>query len=170
MTANLIEMKAWYQRQFRARAYPTRAATVLLVAVALLAGSATSATLLCGSRNQPSLAITQTQTTDDTGAPAGPANHDRITLNVEVTFRGMTATDTATLTVTGSPPVSSAVLARAAMTPSIDGTATRTITIANISPQTTINITAKSNHQHCHTRLDLTASSPPRVACNITDR
>jgi lysylphosphatidylglycerol synthetase-like protein (DUF2156 family) len=44
--ANLIEVQAWYQRQFRARARATQAATVLLILAALLAGATAATTVL----------------------------------------------------------------------------------------------------------------------------
>ncbi len=43
--ADLEQVKAWYHRQFTVRAYATRAATILLIIAALLAG-ATAATAL----------------------------------------------------------------------------------------------------------------------------
>jgi hypothetical protein len=43
--ADLEQVKAWYHRQFTIRAYATRAATILLIIAALLAG-ATAATAL----------------------------------------------------------------------------------------------------------------------------
>lgn len=43
--ADLEQVKAWYHRQFTIRAYATRAATILLILAALLAG-ATAATAL----------------------------------------------------------------------------------------------------------------------------
>jgi hypothetical protein len=44
--ANLIEVQAWYHRQFGTRAYTTQAATILLTAAALLAGATAAATIL----------------------------------------------------------------------------------------------------------------------------
>ena len=44
--ANLAEVQAWYRRQFTLRAYTTQAATVLLIAAALLAGATAAATIL----------------------------------------------------------------------------------------------------------------------------
>ena len=43
--ADLTQVQAWYRRQFRTRAYPTQAATMLLLAAAVLAG-ATAVTAL----------------------------------------------------------------------------------------------------------------------------
>jgi hypothetical protein len=45
-TDDLLEVKAWYQRQFNIRARTTQAATILLILAALLAGATSTATLL----------------------------------------------------------------------------------------------------------------------------
>jgi hypothetical protein len=44
--ANLADVQAWYRRQFTTRAYATQAATVLLIAAALLAGATATTTIL----------------------------------------------------------------------------------------------------------------------------
>ena len=44
--ANLIEVQAWYQRQFSTRARATQAATILLILSALLAGATAATTVL----------------------------------------------------------------------------------------------------------------------------
>lgn len=44
--ANLLEVQAWYRRQFTLRAYTTQAATLLLIAAALLAGATAATTIL----------------------------------------------------------------------------------------------------------------------------
>jgi hypothetical protein len=44
--ANLEQVKAWYHRQFTVRAYATRAATILLILAALLAGATATTALL----------------------------------------------------------------------------------------------------------------------------
>jgi len=44
--ANLAEVQAWYRRQFTTRAYATQAATMLLIAAALLAGATAATTIL----------------------------------------------------------------------------------------------------------------------------
>ena len=43
---NLIEVRAWYHRQFNIRARATQAATLLLILAALLAGATAATTLL----------------------------------------------------------------------------------------------------------------------------
>lgn len=45
-TADLIQVKAWYHRQFTLRARATQAATILLIIAALLAGATAATTLL----------------------------------------------------------------------------------------------------------------------------
>jgi|HubBroStandDraft_5_1064220.scaffolds.fasta_scaffold60189_2 hypothetical protein len=44
--ANLLEVQAWYHRQFTTRARTTQAATILLILAALLAGAAAATTIL----------------------------------------------------------------------------------------------------------------------------
>jgi hypothetical protein len=44
--ANLLDVQAWYHRQFTVRAHATRAATILLILAALLSGATAAATLL----------------------------------------------------------------------------------------------------------------------------
>jgi len=44
--ADLAAVQAWYRRQFATRAYATQAATILLIAAALLAGATASTTIL----------------------------------------------------------------------------------------------------------------------------
>jgi hypothetical protein len=44
--ANLLEVQAWYRRQFTLRAYTTQTATILLIAAALLAGATAATTIL----------------------------------------------------------------------------------------------------------------------------
>lgn len=168
--ANLVEVKAWYRQQLRARAYPTRAATLLLLTAVVFAGAATSTILLENLSYQPTVAVSQTQTTsgnDGEGNTAGSSDlhATSITLSVEVIFPGVAATDTVTLTVTASPPIPATTLARAVFTPNIDGTATRTITISNIPRQSTINITANSRRHQCDVRLDLSTNDAPSLSC-----
>lgn len=66
--ANLIEVQAWYQRQFTARARATQAATILLILAALLAGAAAATTVLTTPASK-STAATRTPT----AAPGTPA-------------------------------------------------------------------------------------------------
>jgi hypothetical protein len=44
--ADLAAVQAWYRRQFATRAYATQAATILLIAAALLAGATAATTIL----------------------------------------------------------------------------------------------------------------------------
>jgi hypothetical protein len=53
--ANLAEVRAWSTRQFDIRAYPTQAATVLL----LLAGATVAAALLASPTSAPRITVTQ---------------------------------------------------------------------------------------------------------------
>ena len=51
--ANLIEVEAWYHRQFTVRASATGAATILLILAAILADATAAATLLTAPRSVP---------------------------------------------------------------------------------------------------------------------
>ena len=66
--ANLIEVQAWYRRQFTVRAHATQAATILLILAALLAGAAAATTVLTTPASK-STAATRTPT----AAPGTPA-------------------------------------------------------------------------------------------------
>jgi hypothetical protein len=46
--ASLAAVQAWYRHQFTTRAYATQAATVLLIAAALLAGGTATTAILTG--------------------------------------------------------------------------------------------------------------------------
>lgn len=54
--ANLIQVKAWYHRQFTLRARATQAATILLIIASLLAGATAATTLLTAPTPTPMLA------------------------------------------------------------------------------------------------------------------
>jgi hypothetical protein len=56
--ADLLAVKAWYRRQFSVRAYATQAATVLLIAAALLAGATAATALLTATASSPGPAAT----------------------------------------------------------------------------------------------------------------
>jgi len=50
--ANLVEVQAWYRRQFGTRARATQAATILLIVAALLAGATAATGLLTSTGKQ----------------------------------------------------------------------------------------------------------------------
>ncbi len=150
--ANLVEVKAWYRRQFELRAYPAQAATVLLLASVLLAGAATAAILLASPASSPALTITQTAGLDSS-APA--------TDTVAVTFSGLPPGQAATLLLTT--PGTAGPLARAAATAGSDGTAALTLTARLPAAQTLI-VTVTAPGQTCQATLTHDQAQPA-LAC-----
>ena len=88
--ANLADVRAWYRRQFTIRAYPARAATILLLAAALLAGAAATAAITATHAAAPTIQVTQT-------TPTGTAT---TTITVQATFRGLAPGQVTTVTIT----------------------------------------------------------------------
>lgn len=157
--ANLIEVKAWYRRQFNSRAYPTQAATVLLLLAALLAGAAATARLLTHPAAPPAIDITQDLAPASTVTPASV----HATVTVRVTFPGLAPSQLASVTVTTSG--TNRLLGSAAATPGPDGTAVTTLTVSNLTPSQTLFITAAAGDQRCQTELNA-STSPPALACH----
>jgi hypothetical protein len=102
--ANLADVRAWYHRQFELRAYPTQAATALLLAAALLAGATAAAALLKSPAAAPTLTVAQT-------LQSGGTSTAQASVTTSVTFHGLAAGQPATLTLTTP---AAGVLARAA--------------------------------------------------------
>jgi hypothetical protein len=146
--SNRIEVKAWYRRQFRTRAYPTQAATVLLLAAALLAGATATAALTTSQPATPTIAVTQAF---PPGSPAASAGARQVTITA--TFRGLAPGQAATVTLT----TAGRVLARAVATPAPDGTAAITLTAGDLTAGQPVSITARAPGQACQATL------PPRL-------
>jgi len=151
--ANLVEVRAWYRRQFELRAYPAQAATILLLVSVLLAAAAAATTLLTGPPGAPALTITQTP---------GPGGAARATVTVTVTFPGMPPGQAATLLLTT--PGTAGALARAAATADPDGTATIALT-ALLPAARTLIVTATSPGQTCRATL-----APAQAQATLTCR
>jgi len=158
--ANLIEVKAWYRRQFSIRAYPTQAATVLLLLAAMLAGAAATAGLIARPpAAAPVIDVTQSLGPASTAAPASA----HATVTVRVMFPGLVPSQVATVTVTTSE--TSRLLGSAAATAGPDGTAVTTLTVSNLAPSQVLIITATAGHQRCRVELG-TSTSQPALACH----
>jgi hypothetical protein len=123
-TRNIPILKSWYRQQFRRRAYPTRAATILLICSLLLAGAAAITALAQPPQNRPVIAITQTQTAVGKTATEPP----KTAVAVEVTFRALAPSETLTVTVSAG----STTVAKAVISPQSDGSASHTMTILDI--------------------------------------
>ena len=155
---NLAAVRAWYKRRIDTRGYPTRAATFLLLAGAVLAGAAAIVALATATSDQATIAVTRaldnaTATTPGTGTT---------TITAEVTFRGLTSGQSATVMVSAAG--SGQVLASAAITPATDGTATRTLTVSGLPPAEPVTVVARGASQQCRATLG-PGSARPVVSC-----
>jgi hypothetical protein len=157
--ANLADVRAWYQRQFELRAYPTQAATALLLAAALLAGATATSALLATPATAPTLTVTQTLQP----GPSGGTSTAQAPVTMSVTFRGLAPGQPATLTLTT--PGAAGALARAAATAAPDGTATLTLTAGALTTAESVIVTAVAPGQIC--RAVLTPSrAQPALTCS----
>ena len=155
---NLAAVRAWYKRRIDTRGYPTRAATFLLLTGAVLAGAAAIVALATATSDQATIAVTRaldnaTATTPGTGTG---------TITAEVTFRGLTSGQSATVMVSAAG--SGQVLASAAITPATDGTATRTLTVSGLPPAEPVTVVARAASQQCRATLG-PGSARPVVSC-----
>jgi hypothetical protein len=163
---NLAAVRAWYKRRIDTRGYPTRAATVLLLMGAVLAGAAAIVALATATPSQPTIAVTRALghapvTTAGTSSPSAGAP-PAITITAEVTFRGLTSGQSATVVVSAAP--TGQVLASAAFTPATDGTATRTLTVSGLPPAEPVIVVARGGSQQCRATLGA-GSARPAVSC-----
>ena len=153
--ANLTDVKAWYRRQFQLRAYPTQAATILLLA------RRPARRRHRGHRPAHQPASTPTLTVTQTLRPAYPAAAQQATVTVSVTFRDLAPGQVATVILTTPGPP---VLARAVATAAADGTATITLTAGHLTAGQPVTITARSPRQACQATLPRRPASPPSPA------
>jgi hypothetical protein len=159
---NLAAVRAWYKRRIDTRGYPTRAATFLLLTGGVLAGAAAIVALATATPDQATIAVTRaldnaTVTTPGTGTGTGTT-----TITAEVTFRGLTSGQSATVMVSAAG--SGQVLASAAITPATDGTATRTLTVSGLPPAEPVTVVARGASQQCRATLG-PGSARPVVTC-----
>ena len=160
---NLAAVQAWYMRRIDTRGYATRAATVLLLVSAVLAGAAAIAALVTTEPSQPTVAVTRTLDYPASGAASpGTAAAPTATVTAEVTFRGLSGGQIATVVISAA--ASGQVLASAAITPVTDGTASRTLTVSGLPPTEPVIVAARGGSQHCRASLGA-GSVPPVVAC-----
>ena len=154
--ADLNQVQAWYRQQFRTRAYPTQAATLLLLTAAILAGATAATALAATPTTTPAVTVTQALPPPGAGSSARQA---RVT--VHVTFPGLDAGQAATVVAT----TAGRVLARAAATPGTDGIATVTLTIGHLTPAQPITVTARAPHETCQAAL-VPARPQPVLTCH----
>jgi lysylphosphatidylglycerol synthetase-like protein (DUF2156 family) len=156
-TRNIAVLRSWYQQQFRRRAYPARAATIFLAMAILLAGAASITALVLPQQNQPIIGISQTET----AAAKTPTDAAKTTVTVEATFRSLPPNETLILTVT----TGGSNVARSAITAQPDGSATRTITIADIPNNSVVNATAIAGNKECTATLTTKDDRQPLIKC-----
>ena len=158
--ANLVEVKAWYARQFGTRAYPTQAATGLLLAAALLAGATAAAALLDTPAAAPTLTVTETL---QPARPATITTAAQATVTVTAAFHGLAPGQVTILTLTT--PGAADPLARAAATAAPDGTATISVTEDDLTAAQPVLMTAAAPGQVC--RADFTPGrTQPTLSCH----
>ena len=102
--------------------------------------------------------------TPGTSSP-GPGAPPATTITAEVTFRGLTSGQSATVVVSAAP--TGQVLASAAFTPATDGTATRTLTVSGPPPAEPVIVVARGGSQQCRATLGAGAARPV-VSCGPT--
>jgi hypothetical protein len=162
---NLAQVRAWYKRRLETRGYPTRAATFLLLVAAVLAGAAAVVALATATPNEPTIAVTRAL---DHAAPASPGAATppaTATITAEVTFRGLTSKQTASVTVTAT--ATGQVLASATVTPATDGTATRTLTVTGLPATEAVTVRARGGTEQCRSSLGA-GSAAPTLSCGPT--
>ena len=170
---NLAAVRAWYRRRIDTRGYATRAATFLLVASAVLAGAAAIVALATVTPSQPTIAVTRELTvatpgtaTSSTGTPGtgtpGTGASPTATITAQVTFRGLTSGQSAIVVVSAS--ATGQVLASAAITPSTNGTATRSLTVSGLPAAEPVTVVAQGGSQQCRASLGA-GSARPVVTC-----
>ncbi len=158
---NLAQVRAWYRRRIETRAYPTQAATFLLLVAAVLAGAAAVVALATATPNEPTIAVTRAL---DHAAPvsSGVTTPATATVTAAVTFRGLTSGQSASVTVKATS--TGQVLASATVTPGTDGTATRTLTITGLPATEPVTVLARGGTEQCRSTLG-TGPAPPTLSC-----
>jgi hypothetical protein len=154
-TNNLVLVKDWYRTQFRRRAHPARAATALLLLAVLLAGTAAVVALLAPDDGRLSLTVTETR-------PAGSSVSDGAVVTAEVAFGSPDLDQTATVSITAD---GGAVLAKAALSPAVEGIASRTLTVTGVPEDATIAVTAVGGRRRCAATWEIARSDLPVVTC-----
>lgn len=96
------------------------------------------------------------------GASTGTGAPPTATITAEVTFRGLTGGQSATVVISAAR--TGQVLASAAITPATDGTATRTLTVTGLSPAEPVTVAARGGSQQCRATLGA-GSARPTVSC-----
>lgn len=156
---NLVEVRAWYDRQFDSGRYATLMGTVLVIAAAILAGAAAILSLSSMSAH-PSITITQELVPNKVLSPVH--NTQTISINVVVVFRGLSPGEVATVTVSEV----RKVIASSAVTPTPNGTATSTLAVSGIPTSELVTINIEAARQHCRASIGL-GNDHPVLTCTV---
>ena len=159
---NLAQVRAWYKRRIETRGYPTRAATFLLLVAAVLAGAAAVVALATATPNEPTIAVTRALNAAPFTATTATQVTAAATVTAEVTFRGLTSGQTASVMVTAT--YTGQVLASATVTPATDGTATRTLTVTGLPANEAVTVLARGGTEQCRSMLGR-GSALPTLTC-----
>lgn len=163
---NLAAVRAWYKRRIDTRGNATRAATVLLLIAAVLAGVAAIVALATTEPNQATIAVTRTLHPATLAAPStgthGTGTAATASITAEVTFRGLTSGQNVTVVVRAG--ASGQLLASAAITPATDGTAARSLTVSGLPPAEQVTVVARGGSRQCQASLGA-APAGPVVTC-----
>jgi hypothetical protein len=137
-TNNLLEVGKWYERRFLVRAPLIRGASLLLLTAVVAAGAAAAMFLVDDSRDQASVAVVRTAPLPDPSASAPAASTDTVT--VEVAFRGLDTGEVAIVTVA----VDGRAASQAAITPTPEGLAARTLTLDKVPAAAVVTVDARA--------------------------
>ena len=156
---DLVQVQAWYRRQFNTGRYTTLVGTLLVIAAAILAGAAAIRSLSSMS-TEPSIAITQKLVSHSNISPT--RNAQTVSIRLVVVFHGLSSGQVATVTIAEA----RKVLASSAVTPTLDGTATGTLAVSGIPSSKLVTINADAARQHCRASIRLQESHPV-LTCTV---
>ena len=156
---DLVQVQAWYRRQFNTGRYTTLVGTILVIAAAILAGAAAIRSLSSMS-TEPSIAITQKLVSHSNISPT--RNAQTVSIRLVVVFHGLSSGQVATVTIAEA----RKVLASSAVTPTLDGTATGTLAVSGIPSSKLVTINADAARQHCRASIRLQESHPV-LTCTV---
>jgi hypothetical protein len=152
---DLVQVKAWYRRQFVLRAWPTQAATVLVIVAAVLAGATAVAVLTADPDTTPAITVKEV-------SPAGDGTRP-VEVTVHADFPGLAPGRVATVIVSSE----GNVLARAAISAPPSGIARVGFTVSDHAPAQPVTVMTQSPGQTCHGRLT-PVHSEPSLSCKAS--
>jgi hypothetical protein len=154
--ANLLAVKAYYERQFNRRYAATWAILFLTLAI-VLAIVAAAVALTTTPAAQPAMTIAQTP-----DPPGTSAQTSTETVTVTSAFHRLSIGQVATTVIKLAP--SGRVLASSAVTPAADGTATDTLTVHHIPVSAQLAVVVVAGTQYCRAAL-VPGHENPTLTC-----